>query len=566
VLKRKGRARGRLIGGPPCQTFSAAGRRSGGVIGISDKRGRLFERYCEILEEVDPKVFVFENVYGLPGANGGGPWREIVSAFSALGYTLRAEVIDAADYGVAQHRERLFMVGSKEGAFEFPMPTHGPDSNSGRPLVSVRDAISDLQDMAEPFHDGLGGLYGHLLPLVPEGLNYSFFTAEMGHPEPQFAWRSKFHDLLYKVNPDEPCRTIKAQPGKFTGPFHWKNRHFTADELKRLQSFPDDFEFKGSFGKVVEQIGNSVPPRLAYVLASSVREQLLRPSSTLEFEPRQFGFASTFRQRQRERSKTFKEVAARAIAEQYPEKKAPTSNYEPLHENYFVHAEGHFNRRELRAKPQSVLQEQQLFEVSVNDERDHLALTIDRKDGSGNQLVNGKIMIAGLGKYLGRIKTVTVDTSLLDVRDVFHAWVAVERALVLRSRFFSLIDIYGHYANRGDTVSIEADYGFSLDNPVVRLLNFISSSGNCGGFVSKKDLQNQLKITEGQLDDAVSKLRDERFDIRTSETHPIIRKDTIISTYPFPLLSAKALVISKAEIIDDAESSYEGAGNSAVAL
>lgn len=545
-----------VVGGPPCQTFSAAGRRSGGVIGTSDKRGRLFERYCEILEEIEPKVFVFENVYGLPGANGGGPWREIVAAFSNLGYTLRAEVLDAADYGVPQHRERLFMVGSKNGAFEFPMPTHGPDSDTGEPLVSVRDAISDLQNIDEPFHDGLGGMYGHLLPLVPEGLNYSFFTAEMGHPEPQFAWRSKFHDLLYKVNPDEPCRTIKAQPGKFTGPFHWKNRHFKVDELKRLQSFPDDFEFTGSYGQIVEQIGNSVPPRLAFVLASSVKEQLIRPARTLEFELRQFGFSSTFRQRQRERSKTFKEVAARAIAEQYPEKKAPTNNYEPLHENYFVHAEGHFNRRELQEMPQFVLDEQQLFKVAVNDERDHLALKIERIDCNHDQIVNGQIEISGLQKYLGRIKTVTVDTNLSDVRDVFHAWVAIERALVLRSQFFSLIDIYGHYANRGDTVRIDAEYGFSLDNPVVLLLEYVSSSTNCGGFVSKRELHEQLGITEGQLNDAVSKLRDERFDIRMRETHPIIRQDAIISTYPFPLLSAKALVISKADIIEDAENSY----------
>ncbi|MCE8420377.1 DNA cytosine methyltransferase, partial [Rhodovulum sulfidophilum] len=214
-----------IIGGPPCQTFSAAGRRSGGVIGTEDVRGRLYSIYCRILDALKPKVFIFENVYGLPGANGGKPWREIVSAFSKRSYNLYHEVIDTADYGVPQHRERLIMVGVREGSYQFPLPTHGPDSGTAIPLVSVLDAIKDLQDPKENYHDDLGGLYGHLLPDVPEGLNYSFFTAEMGHPEPVFAWRSKFHDLLYKVNPNEPCRTIKAQPGKFTGPFHWKNRH-----------------------------------------------------------------------------------------------------------------------------------------------------------------------------------------------------------------------------------------------------------------------------------------------------------------------------------------------------
>ncbi len=279
-----------VIGGPPCQTFSAAGRRSGGVIGLEDERGQLFEAYCRILDELKPEVFVFENVYGLPGANGGGPWRAIVAAFSERGYQLRAEVVDAADYGVPQHRERLILVGCRKREFTFPMPTHGPDSGSDARLVSVEDAIRDLQEPREPFHNNLGGLYGHLLPLVPEGLNYAYFTAEMGHPDPVFAWRSKFHDLLYKVNRTEPCRTIKAQPGKFTGPFHWKNRHFTASELKRLQAFPDSYELVGSFAKVVEQIGNSVPPRLAYVMATSVREQLLEPKARQQFPARPPGF------------------------------------------------------------------------------------------------------------------------------------------------------------------------------------------------------------------------------------------------------------------------------------
>jgi DNA (cytosine-5)-methyltransferase 1 len=540
-----------VIGGPPCQTFSAAGRRSGGVIGTADKRGRLFQRYCEILEVIEPKVFVFENVYGLPGANGGGPWREIVSSFSALGYSLRAEVLDAADYGVPQHRERLFMVGVRDGEFEFPLPTHGPDSTNGVPLTSVREAIIDLQDENEPFHDGLGGLYGHLLPLVPEGLNYSFFTAEMGHPEPQFAWRSKFHDLLYKVNPDEPARTIKAQPGKFTGPFHWKNRHFTVEELKRLQSFPDDYEFIGSYGTIVEQIGNSVPPRLANVLAQCVREQILRPVAEPTYPARFFGFSSTFRQRQRERSKRFKQIAAAAIKEQYPEQKFSEARFEPLHERYFVKAEGHFNRVELEVTPSGVRESEQLFEVSVSDERSALRMQVARRGVPDSKRKTGSVEIGGLKKYLGRIDTVSVQTEISDLRDIFHIWVAIERALVRRSRFFSLIDIYGHYANRGDTVTVAADFGLNQDFPVNRLATFVSQSGNCGAFIPKEQLRQSLDISEREFAGSVLRLRDERFDIRTSETHPIIKRDKVISTYPFPLLSAKALVISKAEIIDD---------------
>lgn len=335
-----------VIGGPPCQTFSAAGRRSGGVIGTEDDRGQLFQAYCRILEVLNPDVFVFENVYGLPGANGGKPYRQIVSAFSDLGYGLRAEVVDAADYGVPQHRERLILVGFRKGEFIFPLPTHGPDSYSRRSLVSVEEAIRDLQEPNEPYHNNLGGLYGHLLEQVPEGLNYSYFTAEMGRPEPVFAWRSKFHDLLYKVNRREPCRTIKAQPGKFTGPFHWKNRHFTVAELKRLQTFPDNYTLVGGFGKVIEQIGNSVPPRLAYVSSASVKEQLLgEGSGSQQFPVRYPGFKSTFRQRQRLRSAKFDEIANRHIVKRHrPDAKA-AKQISPKHDAYLLNPKTLFDRR-----------------------------------------------------------------------------------------------------------------------------------------------------------------------------------------------------------------------------
>ena len=116
--------------------------------------------YCSILASLRPQAFVFENVYGLPGANGGRPWREIVETFSQIGYTLRFEVVDAADYGVAQHRERLLMVGSLDGEFVFPKPTHGPDSGTDTPFVSSLDAIQDLQDPDEPSSDHLGDAMG----------------------------------------------------------------------------------------------------------------------------------------------------------------------------------------------------------------------------------------------------------------------------------------------------------------------------------------------------------------------------------------------------------------------
>lgn len=542
-----------VIGGPPCQTFSAAGRRAGGVIGVNDARGQLFRSYCRILERVQPKVFVFENVYGLPGANGGQPWKEILSAFAELGYDLKAEVVDTADYGVPQHRERLIMVGYKTGEFRFPLPTHGPDSEERLPLVSVEQAIADLQDVEEPFHNGLGGMYGHLLPEVPEGLNYAYFTAEMGHPEPAFAWRSKFHDLLYKAKRDEPCRTIKAQPGKFTGPFHWKNRHFTVAELKRLQTFPDDYEIVGSYGKVVEQIGNSVPPLLGFVIATAVREQLLEPSLDQRFTPRSQDFKSTFRQRQRERSARFKEIARKANSGRIARFK-PTKAERRKIDRFSLNPQGLFDRKRYPVGVQ--LDEQRpILDVALIEDGTHIEVQVTKRGAATRQV--SSVSITGLAKYLLWFDTCDVIANVDDLRDVFAIWSVVEDALIERSKFFTLIDIYGHYANKGDAVEINSEWRLNEDRAVTGLLNRFARTDACGEFLPRKNLSDQIGVPLDGLDRAIAELRSFRFDVRTSETHPIIGPDRVICTYPFPLLSPRALVESRVKLNAENEVSKE---------
>ncbi|MFM0597317.1 DNA cytosine methyltransferase [Paraburkholderia dilworthii] len=529
-----------VIGGPPCQTFSAAGRRSGGVLGTADARGRLFESYCDILKIIEPKVFVFENVYGLPGANDGGPWKEIREAFHRLGYTLRAEVLDAADYGVPQHRERLIIVGFREGEgnFEFPMPTHGPDSRDARPLVSVLDAISDLQDDDEAYHE-LDGLYGHLLSLVPEGLNYSFFTREMGYPKPYFAWRSKFHDFLYKVNRHSPSRTIKAQPGKFTGPFHWKNRHFKVEELKRLQTFPDDYEIVGTFGKIMEQVGNSVPPRLARTIASSVREQLLRPTKSLTYETRHDGFKSTFRQRQRERTFLFKERAAAEVAARFPNVQLLDQSKLERSSSYYVGFKGLFSRQVSDNLAHFELG-REYYSVAFFQKKDAISLKISPVHSATRKSHEVRIELNGLSKYLLHIDSVTVDAKFFDLDDIFRVWAIVEESLKANSQFFTLIDIYGHYANRGDTVKISTKIHASRKTRLERAIEFFGTSENCGDFITLDNASTALGVKKTELNDLIADMRGHRWDVRTQETHNTIRQSAVLCTYPFPLLSDKA--------------------------
>ena len=258
-----------ILGGPPCQSFSAAGRRAAGVAGTQDDRGVLFREYVRLLDALKPAGFLFENVYGITGAEGGKAWESIQTAFAAAGYTIASRILDTSDFGVPQHRERMFIVGMRDGRFLFPRPTHGPDSPDGRKAVSACEAIAGSAPTDREMNASVGGRFGHLLAEIPPGLNYSFFTEEMNHPKPIFAWRSKFSDFLYKADPQTPIRTLKAQGGQYTGPFHWDNRPFGLAELKRLQTIPDDYQIVGKRQVAMHQIGNSVPPQVARILAAS---------------------------------------------------------------------------------------------------------------------------------------------------------------------------------------------------------------------------------------------------------------------------------------------------------
>lgn len=261
-----------IIGGPPCQSFSAAGRRAGGVTGVNDTRGSLFWYYCKYLDYFKPDGFLFENVRGILQANKSKDWDIIKQSFADLGYKLNYRVLDAADYGVPQHRERVILVGSKNKYFKFPRPTYGPDSIDCIPFLTVGEAFKDIDDPNE-IVPAYNGKYGDLLADIPPGMNYLYYTEKMGHPNPRFAWRSMFSGFLYKLHPNSVSKTLVAQQGQYDGPFHWKNRKLNLAELKRLQSFPDDYKFINTKGSSLKQIGNSVAPRFAEILAKAVMNQ-----------------------------------------------------------------------------------------------------------------------------------------------------------------------------------------------------------------------------------------------------------------------------------------------------
>ncbi len=283
ILQRAGLGRGQrpclLVGGPPCTPFSKSGfwleyKRSG-----LDPGASLLQAYTRVLAEARPRAFILENVYALTYNNKASrpAYERLLREITDAGYTFNLKVLNAADYGVPQLRPRLFVVGVPAGCQlpELPAASHTGRwerqvSGSGTtPHVSADQALDGLDCQPEP-GEVLGGQYAHLLPQIPPGENYLHFTAERGHPQPLFRWRSRYWSFLLKLDPARPSPTIQAQPGPNVGPFHWENRRLRVGEVKRLFTFPDEFELVGTRPSIQAQLGNAVPPLLAEKIAAQV--------------------------------------------------------------------------------------------------------------------------------------------------------------------------------------------------------------------------------------------------------------------------------------------------------
>lgn len=284
-----------LIGGPPCQPFSKAGYWStGDVKRLEDPRAQTLNEYIRVLNDTLPKSFLIENVYGLAyeGKNEGLVYLQNaiqeINETNGVHYTFDWSVINTADYGVPQIRERVFIVGSREGrTFRFPRPRFAPRLDWRNPvqerdlfdnLVTYRNAWDAIGDLAKAATDivpksEIGGKWSDLLPTIPPGENYLFHT-ERGKGSPIFKWRSRYWSFLLKLHPELPSWTIQAQPGSSIGPFHWENRRLTMREMARIQTFPDDVDVLGGITQVQKQIGNAVPSAIAEMLAKEIRLQL----------------------------------------------------------------------------------------------------------------------------------------------------------------------------------------------------------------------------------------------------------------------------------------------------
>lgn len=229
-----------VLGGFPCQDFSHAGKR----MGFNSKRGLLYLSMVEVIERTKPLIFIAENVKGLLTMDKGKAIQTIIKDFEALGYNVRHKLLTAADYGVPQIRQRVIIVGTKKGKlppFEFPEPILGKNN-----WVNLKRAIGDLEELEE------GAVPNHFWSKAKKNNGQGNSTVSSIKPGPTM--RTEHHGNIE---------------------WHWnEKRRLSAREAARIQSFPDNFVFHPSTSSAYKQIGNAVPPVLAWHIAMAVQNFL----------------------------------------------------------------------------------------------------------------------------------------------------------------------------------------------------------------------------------------------------------------------------------------------------
>jgi DNA (cytosine-5)-methyltransferase 1 len=289
-----------LIGGPPCQPFSKSSYWvRGDAARLNDPRAATLDAYLRVLEGVQPRAFLLENVYGIAYSEKNEGIQLLLKKIAEINrrtgtrYKPFTAVLNAAWFGVPQLRERFFLVAARDGShFSFPTAAFAASSAYQKPLGTLPcyrtawDALADVRPSSDEDLE-IRGKWAGLLPSIPEGQNYLHHT-ERGEGMPLFGWRRRYWNFLLKLAKRLPSWTIQAQPGPSVGPFHWENRRLSHRELCRLQTFPDDVQVFGTRMSVQRQIGNAVPSLLAEVLAREIKTQLLgyrRPTEPLRLLP-----------------------------------------------------------------------------------------------------------------------------------------------------------------------------------------------------------------------------------------------------------------------------------------
>lgn len=295
-----------IVGGPPCQAYSTVGKRL-----IDDPRGKLFQEYYRVLQEFNPKLFLFENVKGILSMQKGELFKTIISLFESLGYEVQYKILNAADYGAPQIRERVIIIGSKlKNNFEYPQRTHfNPNESpslfneSLKPYLTIEDAISDLpfigsnEESIDYSTLPMNGFQKKMRKNAPEKLmdhnspkNNERLVEIMeslpdgGTPSdlpqrlrPKSGFKNTYCRLWWKR--PAPTITRNLSTPSSSRCIHPKApRPLTTREGARIQCFPDDYQFFGSRGDKNLQIGNAVPTFLSEAMSIAILDSFKKNS------------------------------------------------------------------------------------------------------------------------------------------------------------------------------------------------------------------------------------------------------------------------------------------------
>ncbi len=255
-----------VSGGYPCQTFSYAGKK----MGLDDVRGTMFFYFAKIVKELQPKIFLAENVRGLLTHDHGRTLQTMLDIYHSLGYRCETHLIHAVDYGVAQKRQRLIIVGIRG------------DLNVSYRLPQKYAKKLVLRDVLKNVPPSPGEKYppkkAKVLEMVPPGGYWRDLPDEVAK---EYMGKSYYSGggrtgMARRISWDEPCLTLTCSPQqKQTERCHpEETRPFTVREYARIQSFPDEWKFEGSVGQQYKQIGNAVPVEMAHAIGLSIVDVL----------------------------------------------------------------------------------------------------------------------------------------------------------------------------------------------------------------------------------------------------------------------------------------------------
>ncbi|CAN5438227.1 DNA cytosine methyltransferase [soil metagenome] len=303
-----------IIGGPPCQAYSLVGRARSENGMETDPRNHLYLQYAKFLKKYNPKMFVFENVVGLRSADKGGYFKKMITEFDKKGYDVKDFLFNASDFGVLQNRKRIILVGYRkdlnitipdikaafnkkfkvESVFkDLPKLLAGEGKNKGDKYVNetndylnsnhIRNGIDVLtQHVSRPHTEQDKEIYRIAVTLMKHGnrLNYINLPEELKTHKNQHSFFDRFKVVDDKAAASQTVVAHIAKDGHYyIHPDIKQNRSISIREAARLQSFPDDFFFEGvNEGKsrtaAFKQIGNAVPPLMAYTISEHLKKIL----------------------------------------------------------------------------------------------------------------------------------------------------------------------------------------------------------------------------------------------------------------------------------------------------